>query len=91
MLAKVYSDDLSSGYFRARQIPVGSVPVLVQRLSYVGEYGWELYCLAELGLRLWDVLWAAGQRHMLIAAGRIAFASLRLEKGYRLAGVNMTT
>jgi dimethylglycine oxidase len=90
VLADACADDLSFGYFRARRIRVGSVPVLALRLSYVGEAGWELYCSAELGLRLWDTLWAAGRRHGLIAAGRSAFGSLRLEKGYRSAGVDMT-
>ena len=41
--------------------------------------------------KLWDTLWAAGREHGLIAAGRGAFGSLRLEKGYRSSGVDMTT
>ena len=61
------------------------------RLSYVGELGWELYTSAEYGLRLWDVLWAEGQKHDVIAAGRAAFNSLRIEKGYRSWGTDMTT
>ena len=61
------------------------------RLSYVGELGWELYTTADHGPRLWDVLWAAGQAHGVIAAGRGAFNSLRLEKGYRSLGTDMTT
>lgn len=94
VLASVTRDDVSHagfGYFRARRIHVGDVPVTAMRLSYVGELGWELYCGAELGLRLWDVLWEAGRRHGVIAAGRSAFSSLRLEKGYRSAGTDMTT
>ncbi len=91
VLAAVSDDDLSFGYFRARRIHVGSVPVLALRLSYVGELGWELYCSADVGLRMWDVLWEAGQQHGLIAAGRSAFGSLRLEKGYRSAGLDMTS
>jgi glycine cleavage system aminomethyltransferase T len=42
-------------------------------------------------LRLWDALYEAGQEHGLIAAGRAALNSLRLEKGYRLWGTDMTT
>jgi glycine cleavage system aminomethyltransferase T/glycine/D-amino acid oxidase-like deaminating enzyme len=94
VLAPLTRDDVSHagfGYFTARRISVAGVPVTAMRLSYVGELGWELYCSAELGLRLWDVLWAAGQRHGVIAAGRQAFNSLRLEKGYRAAGTDMTT
>jgi glycine cleavage system aminomethyltransferase T len=61
------------------------------RLSYVGELGWEIYTSADHGLRLWDALWAGGQELGVIAAGRAAFNSLRLEKGYRAWGHDMTT
>ena len=61
------------------------------RLSYVGELGWELYSSADYGLRLWDVLWAEGRKYDVIAAGGAAFNSLRLEKGYRSWGTDMTT
>lgn len=86
-------DDFSHegfGYFRAKQTHLGHVPVTALRLSYVGELGWELYTTADLGLRLWDTLWEAGRPHGVIAAGRSAFNSLRLEKGYRAWGVDMT-
>ena len=78
-------------YFRARRARIAGVPVVAMRLSYVGELGWEIYTSADNGLRLWDALWAAGQSLGVIAAGRAAFNSLRLEKGYRLWGTDMTT
>ncbi|WP_410588077.1 GcvT family protein [Amycolatopsis sp. lyj-23] len=78
-------------YFRARRARIAGVPVVAMRLSYVGELGWEVYTSADNGLRLWDALWAAGQPLGVIAAGRAAFNSLRLEKGYRLWGTDMTT
>ena len=87
-------DDFSNEglkYFRATQARIGGVPVVAMRLSYVGELGWEIYTSADFGLRLWDVLWAAGQDLGVIAAGRAAFNSLRLEKGYRAWGHDMTT
>ncbi|MEN8652688.1 FAD-dependent oxidoreductase [Streptomyces sp. 21So2-11] len=86
-------DDLSHqglGYFKAIQTHIGHVPVTAMRLSYVGELGWELYTTADLGLHLWDTLWEAGRPHGVIAAGRSAFNSLRLEKGYRAWGHDMT-
>ncbi|QEU95807.1 GcvT family protein [Streptomyces kanamyceticus] len=86
-------DDFSHeafGYFKARETAIGHVPVTAMRLSYVGELGWELYTTADLGLRLWDTLWEAGREHGVIAAGRSAFNSLRLEKGYRAWGHDMT-
>ncbi|OSC68733.1 sarcosine dehydrogenase, partial [Streptomyces sp. 4F] len=86
-------DDFSHqgfGYFRAKETYIGHVPVTALRLSYVGELGWELYTTADLGLRLWDTLWEAGRELGAIAAGRSAFNSLRLEKGYRAWGTDMT-
>lgn len=80
----------SFGYFRALKTFIGSVPVTMMRVSYVGELGWEIYASAEHGLKLWDLLAAAGRQHRAIAAGRIAFNSLRLEKGYRSWGTDMT-
>ncbi|MBT0767386.1 FAD-dependent oxidoreductase [Kineosporia sp. J2-2] len=93
VLAPLTGADVSAEgqkYFRAQQIQVGFVPVTAMRLSYVGELGWELYTTSDQGQKLWDTLWAAGQEHGLIAAGRGAFNSLRLEKGYRSFGTDMT-
>ncbi|MDN6530251.1 MAG: sarcosine dehydrogenase, partial [Brevibacterium sp.] len=78
-------------YFRTKQITIGGVPVTAMRLSYVGELGWELYTSADLGHRLWDVLWEAGREFGLIAGGREAFNSMRLEKGFRSFGSDMTS
>ena len=93
VLAPLTDADISKDglkYFRAKQFYVGTVPVTALRMSYVGELGWELYTTAEHGVALWDALWAAGQEHGIIAAGRGAFNSLRLEKGYRSFGTDMT-
>ncbi|HYT27199.1 MAG TPA: FAD-dependent oxidoreductase, partial [Actinomycetota bacterium] len=81
--------DAGFGFFRAREVDVGEVPVTALRLSYVGELGWELYTSADLGLRLWDLLWRAGRPHGVVAGGRGAFNGLRLEKGYRAWGTDM--
>ncbi|MEI8412990.1 MULTISPECIES: GcvT family protein [unclassified Kribbella] len=93
VLSRLTDADLTNDglkYFRAARFSIGNVPVTAMRLSYVGELGWELYTTADLGLRLWDTIWQAGRQHGIIAAGRGAFNSLRLEKGYRSFGADMT-
>jgi 4-methylaminobutanoate oxidase (formaldehyde-forming) len=90
VLAPLTTDDLSFPYMRAREIAVGPVPCLALRVTYVGELGWELYCGTEFGLRLWDVVWEAGRDHGLVACGYKAIDSLRLEKGYRVWGSDIT-
>ena len=93
LLAPLTPADLSNTglkYFRAIETSIGSVPVTLMRVSYVGELGWEIYASDEYGYKLWKTLFAAGEPYGLIAAGRIAFNSLRIEKGYRSAGTDMT-
>jgi len=94
VITAVSPDDFSNKglrYFRVKKVSIAGIPVTCMRLSYVGELGWELYTSAEYGLSLWDALWKAGQDHGIIAAGRVAFNSLRLEKGFRSWGTDMTT
>jgi glycine cleavage system aminomethyltransferase T len=86
-------DDLSHDafkYFRAMHTYIDAIPVTMMRVSYVGELGWEIYTSAEYGTALWDLLFDAGRDLGVIAAGRIAFNSLRIEKGYRSWGTDMT-
>ena len=77
-------------YMTAQAVAVGPVPCLAVRVTYVGELGWELYCPAEYGVALWDALWEAGREHGLVAGGYKAIDSLRLEKGYRVWGSDIT-
>ncbi len=87
------ADVLDKGltFFTARQIYLGAIPALAVGVSYVGESGWEIYVPTESGLKLWDLLWQAGQPYNIIAAGVGAFESLRLEKGYLAWGTDIHT
>jgi glycine cleavage system aminomethyltransferase T len=94
VLQSICENDVSNEafpYFTARNIMIDTVPAFALRVSYVGELGWEIYTRTEYGLRLWDALWEAGQKHNIIAGGFGAFDSLRLEKGYRSWGADIHT
>ena len=90
VLSSVCADDLTFRYMSARRVTVGDVPCTAMRVTYVGELGWELYAPAEYGLRLWDTLVEAGRPSGLVPAGYRAIDSLRLEKGYRVWGSDIT-
>jgi 4-methylaminobutanoate oxidase (formaldehyde-forming) len=93
VLASISPDDLSNEalpYMRARDIVVGSVPCLAQRVTYVGELGWELFAPVELTLALLDALLEAGEPFGMVPAGYRAIDSLRLEKGYLAWGADIT-
>ncbi len=93
LLQKVSDNDFSNRAFplyTGRMIAVGAVPVTALRLSLVGELGWELYTSVDYGLHLWDIIWDAGYDFNLIAAGHGALNALRLEKGFRMVGYELT-
>jgi glycine cleavage system aminomethyltransferase T/glycine/D-amino acid oxidase-like deaminating enzyme len=93
VLSSLSADDLSNEafpYMTAREIVVGHVPCLALRVTYVGELGWELYPDVELAGALWDTLAESGEPFGMMPAGYRAIDSLRLEKGYRAWGADIT-
>lgn len=76
---------------RVSRAVVAGIPVTLMSTSFVGESGWEIHTSAEHGLRLWDALVLSGQPYGLIPAGAAAMAALRLEKGLRSYGSDMST
>ena len=93
ILSAVTSADLSNDafpYMTWRDIVVGDTPCLALRVTYVGELGWELYPSVEFAGSLWDTLMEAGTPNGMLPAGYRAIDSLRLEKGYRAWGSDIT-
>jgi 4-methylaminobutanoate oxidase (formaldehyde-forming) len=83
-------DDAALPLRRAADIRIGPAPVLAARISYAGELGWELYVRPAWATTAWDRLVAAGRDTGLEPFGYRALDSLRLEKGYRYYGVDLT-
>jgi 4-methylaminobutanoate oxidase (formaldehyde-forming) len=71
----------------AQEIDVGGVRVFAQRMTYVGEYGYELYAQPDDAPRVWDFLMETLQPEPV---GYQALDSLRIEKGYRYFGTDLT-
>ncbi len=94
VLQAVTADDISNEalpYMGAKIITVNGIEVLAQRISYVGEKGWELYAACGRAIEVWDRLWDAGQAHGIIVAGYKVLGSLRIEKGYLYYDADITT
>ena len=93
VLEKVTQNDISNQahpYLHAATIDIHGVDVLAQRVSYVGELGWELCMTPQRAVQVWDALFAAGQEFDLAVGGYKALDSLRLEKGYRYYTADVT-
>jgi glycine cleavage system aminomethyltransferase T/glycine/D-amino acid oxidase-like deaminating enzyme len=74
----------------SQQVTVGDVDLRATRMTYVGEVGWELVVPVSDALAVYDALRAAGDELGLADAGYHAIESLRLEKGYRAFGRDLT-
>ncbi len=77
-------------FSRALALDIGGATVLAQRITYVGELGYELYVPPAWAVQVWDRLFAAGTPDGITPAGYRALESLRLEKGYRYFGTDLT-
>jgi dimethylglycine dehydrogenase len=69
-------------FLDVRRMTLGLLDVVVQRVSYTGDLGYEIYCDPLETRTLWDQLWAAGQPHGMKPFGMRAMMSLRLDRHF---------
>ena len=74
------SDVSDMRFMDVRRLTVGMADCIVQRVSYSGDLGYEIYCDLPSQRALWDSLWSAGQEHGMKPFGMRAMMSLRLDK-----------
>ena len=81
VLAVCTRTDISDmAFMDVRQMTVGMADCTVQRVSYTGDLGFEIYCDPMAQRALWSVLWEEGQKHGMKPFGMRAMMSLRLDK-----------
>ena len=93
VLAAVTSADVSNAGFpfgQVRALPVAGTDVRALRVTYVGELGWELHVPLDKTAEVFDALMTAGKAFGIRPVGYRALESLRLEKGYRAWGSDIT-
>ena len=73
-----------------REIDIGHATGWAMRRSYAGELGWELVLPSEFAATAYDALWDAGEELGLVDAGYYTLELLRIEKGYRAWGRELT-
>ncbi len=85
LLARISRDDVSADALKFRDVRrtyVGDVPVILNRISFSGELGYEIYCRPHYLLRLSEAIEEAGADLGFRWYGARALMSLRLEKGW---------
>jgi glycine cleavage system aminomethyltransferase T/glycine/D-amino acid oxidase-like deaminating enzyme len=91
--AGAQADEVDNGAIamrRAGTVGVGPATVHAARISYAGEHGWELTMATDWAVTVWDRLLAAGAEVGLEPFGYRALDALRMEKGYRYFGTDLT-
>ena len=94
VLNRLTETDLGNDTFpwmRGKEIEVAGVPTRALRVSYVGELGWELHHPIERMVTLYDALMEAGAEYGIANFGTYAVNAMRMEKGYRAWGSELTT
>ena len=92
LLKQITRDDVSAENFKfrdVRQTFVGGVPVLITRLSFSGELGYEIYCRPQYLLRLSEAIEEAGKYLNYGWYGARALLSMRLEKSWGVWGLEL--
>ena len=93
LLSKLTDADLSNEAFpfgTTQDIDLGYARVRATRMTYVGELGWEITMPTEFSQGVYDAIMEAGKDLGVVNAGYHAMSSLRIEKGYRHWGDDIT-
>ncbi|HEV7145617.1 MAG TPA: FAD-dependent oxidoreductase [Pedococcus sp.] len=90
-LSRQSFEDAAFPFGISREIQLGHATVRATRITYVGELGWELYVPSDLAVGVYQDLFRAGEDLGVVPAGYYAIEAMRLEKGYRAFGRELTT
>jgi dimethylglycine dehydrogenase len=93
VLTKITETDLSNESFpwlKSKEIKINNIDVLALRVNYMGELGWELHMPMEAMSDIYDLIMKQGSNENIIDFGTRAMNSMRIEKGYRGWGSELT-
>jgi glycine cleavage system T protein len=93
MLSTLTKQNLSTEampFLSMRETNIGNFKVQLVRVTFVGEFGYEIYADSSNGLALWEFLWASGKPYGMVACGYKSIDSLRSEKGYLYWGADIS-
>ena len=93
VLSSVFNADFSNQAFplaTSKRIEIGYAHAIANRLTFIGELGWELYIESEFAQDIFDRIMDAGSIFGLKPAGYHALEHLRCEKAYREFDLDLT-
>ena len=85
LLQKLVRENISNENFKfrdVREMYVAGVPAIVNRISFTGELGYEIYVAPHFQLKLYEEIETVGKEFSLKPFGGRALMSMRLEKNW---------
>ena len=85
LISKITNENLSNDNFKfgtGKNIKFGSLNIWIQRLSYVGELGYELYILNKDAKQIYDLIIDNGKDFGLTHCGAHTMDAMRMESGF---------
>ncbi len=85
LMSKISKNDLSNENFKfgtAKKITINDKEIWAQRLSYVGELGWELYMDMKDSKEIYNLIIDIGKEFNISNCGMLAMDTMRMESGY---------
>jgi len=93
LMLKLSNDDFSNENFKfgtSKKITINNKEIWTQRLSYVGELGFELYIKMNEAREIYNLIVEKGREFNLSNCGMYAMDTMRMEKGYLHWGHDIT-
>jgi len=93
LMLKLSNDDFSNENFKfgtSKKITINNKEIWIQRLSYVGELGFELYIKMNEAREIYNLIVEKGKEFNLSNCGMYAMDTMRMEKGYLHWGHDIT-
>ncbi len=85
LLSEILGGEFENDKFpfgKGKLLKILDIDIWFQRLSYVGELGWELYIPIEKSKKIYEIIHDVGKNYNLVHAGRLSMDIMRMEKGY---------
>ena len=93
LLNQLINNEFDKSHFpfgTGKSLEINNIPIWFQRLSYVGELGWELYIPMKHAKNIYNIINEVGASHNLVHAGAHAMDIMRMEKSYLHWGHDMS-
>ncbi len=93
LLSEIFGNEFENNNFKfgtGKFLKIENIHIWFQRISFVGELGWELYIPTKESKKIYGIIHEVGKKYKIVHSGRLAMDIMRMEKGYLHWGHDIT-